>query len=95
MSFSDTSINSLENTDDNNSSETIMSTTKVVEACNDAPFDGVTYHLRVTLMIPLILCGLVANVINVAVFGRKSMRCSTINWYSFGKYDAFYVLFNF
>uniref|UniRef100_A0A915KCE5 G-protein coupled receptors family 1 profile domain-containing protein n=1 Tax=Romanomermis culicivorax TaxID=13658 RepID=A0A915KCE5_ROMCU len=66
---------------DSNELSINTSLNRTIEYCTDEPFDGVTYHARVTVMLPIITFGLVANIFNILVFRHPRMKSSMLNWY--------------
>ncbi|VDO95630.1 unnamed protein product [Soboliphyme baturini] len=49
--------------------------------CNHQPYDMFTYAVRVFLMVPVVLFGVVSNIVNIIVFRHSHMRNIMVNWY--------------
>ncbi|CDW57334.1 Class A rhodopsin-like G-protein coupled receptor GPRfmr [Trichuris trichiura] len=62
---------------------TVNSTRSAVpmDRCNHNPYDRFSFIIRVVCIVPIVIFGLLANIINISVFRHARMRSSVVNWY--------------
>lgn len=60
---------------------TILNDSAMVGPCDSGSYSPEQFTIRAPLMVPVIVFGIVTNVVNIYIFARREMRQSLLNWF--------------